>query len=862
MSVMLNESEIKGLKGLSEEEAAQRLKEHGYNELPAAKKKNFINIVAEVLKEPMFILLIACGTLYLILGDIQEAMLLLVFVFVIIGITVYQENKTENALSALRDMSSPRALVIRGGEQKRIAGREVVPGDTIILREGDRVPADAVLLWELSLSVDESLLTGESVPVTKATASADTEVGRPGGDAQPCMYSGTLVVRGEGIAVVKLTGTLTEMGKIGKAIQSIENEDTPLQKETGNIVKTVSFIGLFLCLIVIVAYGSIRGDWMHGFLAGITLAMSILPEEFPVILTIFLAIGAWRMSQKRVLTRQSRAVETFGAASVLCVDKTGTLTQNKMSVRQLYAVKAETGKLLSSCYGKGQYIGVEEDSGQDLPEYFHELVEYAVLASKKDPFDPMERSLAKIGDLKLGRTEHIHSAWELVKEYPISRKLLALSHVWAAEKGSDYIIAAKGAPEAIADLCHFSGEAVSDLHKCVIKMADEGLRVLGIARSLVSKSELPEEQHALKFEFLGLIGFLDPIRPTVPAAVKEAQAAGIKIVMITGDYPGTAVDVARKIGLKDPDDMMTGMELDSISEEELNKRIEDITVFSRVVPEQKLRIVNAFKAKGHIVAMTGDGVNDAPALKAAHIGIAMGERGTDVAREASSIVVLDDDFTSIVAGVRMGRRIFDNLKKAMGYTFAVHVPIAGLSLIPVLMNWPLILLPVHIVFMELIIDPACSIVFEAEGEDPGIMERPPRGRDEHLFTRRSLMMNLMLGGSVLLITLAAYGLMLARGESIEAARALAFSTLVIANLGLILANRSSSMTVFQTFRRPNPALWIVIVGAVTFLAIAVYVPFFSKLFGFVPMHFMDVIAAFAAGLLSILWFELIKVFHN
>jgi Ca2+-transporting ATPase len=834
--------------GLSEKDAAERLSRDGYNELPSMKKRSIFAITFDVVREPMFLLLIAAGGLYLVLGDLEEALMLLAFVFVIIGITLYQERRTERALEALRDLSSPRALVIREGTQKRIPGREVVKDDILIIAEGDRVPADAVVLSSSHLLVDESLLTGESAPVRKLPWDGRQEKTIPGGDDLPFIFSGTLVVGGQGIARALEVGAQTEMGKIGKALQSLEPEDTLLQRETRHLVRNLAVIGGILCLIVIVGYGVTRGavdtnNWVNGFLAGITLAMAILPEEFPVVLTVFLSLGAWRLSKRNVLTRRVPVVETLGAATVLCVDKTGTLTMNRMSVQTLEA--------------HGDSFVITEDN-QRIPEVYHELVEFGILASKKEPFDPMEKALLHVGDSTLAGTEHLHKDWVVVQEYPLSRELLAMSQVFRSPDGNDYIIAAKGAPEAVADLCHFTSLQMDELSGQISTLASKGLRIIGVAKSSFQKVNLPEKQHDFTFEFLGLIGFIDPVRPSVAQAVKECYAAGIRVVMITGDYPGTAQRIAEEIGLKNPGQTLTGLEVNALDDGELRQRLREINIFARVVPEQKLRIVDALKENGEIVAMTGDGVNDAPALKSADIGIAMGDRGTDVARESASLVLLNDDFSFIVKAVRMGRRIYDNIRKAMSYIIAVHIPIAGLSLIPVLLNWPLILHPVHIVFLELVIDPSCSIAFEAEREESDVMERPPRKAAEPLFTRKTMTVNIMQGLSVLAIVLAVYIISVNLGQSVNASRALTFTTLVIANLGLIFTNRSWSRTVVSSLRNKNNALWIVTAGTILFLGLILFVPFLQNLFMFAPINSLDVLMSIIAGALSIVWFEILK----
>ena len=834
--------------GLSSAEATSRLLSDGPNEILAKDKRTGWRILVDIVREPMFLLLLACGGIYLVLGEPGEAAILLGFVVVVITITLYQENKTEHALEALRDLSSPRALVIRDGAQMRVAGREVVTGDLLMLAEGDRIPADAVLLESAHLSVDESLLTGESAPVRKAIWDGVTKPASPGGDDLPFLFSGTLVVAGKGIARVTATGQNTELGKIGTALGAIEQEKTHLQKDTGHVVKRLALFGLVLCLITIVVFGLSRHDWIKGLLAGLTLAMAILPEEFPVVLTIFLALGAFRLSRIQVLTRRTVAVETLGAATVLCTDKTGTLTENRMQLAGLVAGGTTlTGQALAG----------------DIPESFHELIEFAILASQIDPFDPMERELHAIG--LRAASDHVHRDWRLIREYALSKELLAMSCAWESPDGTEMVIATKGAPEAIIDLCHLDSKTSSRVEKDMLALAKLGLRVLGVAQARASR--LPGIQHDFDFRYVGLVGFTDPIRPEVPAAISECVAAGIRVIMITGDYPATAQHIAKEIGLP-KGEIVTGPQLNSISDAELQQRIKKVSVFARVVPEQKLRIVQALKAAGEVVAMTGDGVNDAPALKASHIGVAMGFRGTDVARESADLVLLDDAFSSIVGGVRMGRRIFDNLRKAMAYIIAIHVPIAGLSLLPIVLqaitqkSWPLILLPVHIVFLELIIDPACSVVFEMEPEEAGVMQRKPRDIRETLFTRRMVLLSLLQGLVVLLAVFGiyAYALQLAHAE--DDARALAFTTLIIANIGLILSNRSWSDGLVRTLGARNTALWWVIPGALTMLVAVLYVPELRKIFHFSALHPEDLAICLAAGLGSILWFEIYKIWSR
>ncbi|MFA6901530.1 MAG: cation-translocating P-type ATPase [Gallionellaceae bacterium] len=849
----LDQTGTQSISGLTQTEALLRLKAEGANELPSAGQRQLWHIALEVLREPMFMLLVSAGAIYLLLGEVNDALMLLGFVLIVMGITISQEYKTERVLVALRDLTSPRALVIREGLAQRIAGREVVRGDILLLAEGDRIPADAVLLECSSFSADESLLTGESVAVRKIAGLPHQNTNtvtplQPGGDDQPYIYSGTLVVQGRGTARVLATGSRSEIGKIGKTLHDTKTQATPLQQEISWLVRWLVLIGTSICLVLILIYGFTRSDWLNGLLAGITLAMTLLPEEYPVVLTVFLAMGAWRISRHQILTRSMPAVEALGSTTVLCVDKTGTLTLNRMTVQQLNV---------------GREIYKVETDNPELPETFHELMEFAVLSSEADPFDPMEKAIHELTNHFLAHTEHIHRDWQHKHDYAISPDQLALSHVWKARNRDEYVVASKGAPEAIADLCHLDAAQLAALDQQINVLAGQGMRVLGVARATYQGREWPEIQHDFEFEFIGLIGLADPVRPTVSAALHECDSAGIRVVMITGDYPATASAIAQQIGLDIGfGGIISGPEIMRMDDTTLYERARHSNIFARMVPQQKLRLVNAFKANGEVVAMTGDGVNDAPALKAAHIGIAMGGRGTDVAREAAALVLLDDDFSSIVRAIRMGRGIFDNMRKAMAYIFAVHIPIIGLSLIPMLLGWPVIFAPVHIVFLEMIINPACSIAFEAEPVEKDIMQRPPRKPQEHLFGKSILLVSLAQGLMVLLASLAVLLYAMHNGVAAETARALTFTTIVIGNLGLILVNRSWQHTILATLRSRNRAIWWVIGGAFSFLLLSLTLPFMREVFHFAPMTLSQFALCIATGIASVLWFEWYKIIQR
>jgi Ca2+-transporting ATPase len=846
---MTLEEYVEKYPGLSSREASELLAKDGFNELPSQKSRNIFSLLYEVLREPMLLLLLVAGLIYVFLGELSDSLMLLVAVFVVIGITLYQEHKTERAIAALKNLSSPRALVIREGKQLRIPGREVVVGDIIVLREGDRVPADGIVLSTSNIQIDESLLTGESLSVRKSEWDGKKVFTQAGGDSQPFVFSGTLVTQGRALVKATSIGSDTQMGKIGKALETLEDEDTLLRKETEKIVKTFAILGIIICLVIVGIYGFVRGQWLQGLLSGLTLSMSMLPEEFSVVLVVFLTLGAWRMSKHQVLTRKTASIETLGGATVLCVDKTGTLTLNQMNLATMSTAGSDLNISNSGTLPK-------------LKSSHQDLLKFSVLASQEDPFDPLEKEIHRVAAIHLPRLEAELSDWELVREYPLSDHLTALSHVWHTPDSKSQIIAAKGSPEAIADLCHLTGTQKAALLKKVNEMAGSGMRLIGVAHASYDRKKLPDSQHDYVFRFSGLLGFIDPVRETVSEALRDCYMAGIRVIMITGDYPGTAKFVARQIGLKNPEIVLTGDDVRGLTEKELAEKISSVNIFARVVPEQKLLLVNALKANSEIVAMTGDGVNDAPALKAAHIGIAMGQRGTDVAREAADLVLLDDDFTSIVHAIRMGRRIFDNLKKAMSYIFAVHIPIAGISLLPVVFNLPLVLLPAHIAFLELIIDPSCSIVFESEREEDDVMRRPPRDLHVSLFNTRSLLNGLVQGASILALVLFVYFRSLLQGDSETVIRTVTFSALVFSNLLLIVSNISWSRHLISIFKSKNTSLYIVLVSATAVLLSVLYVPFLRDMFHFAPLSGENLILGFAVAAAGVVWFEILKAFRT
>jgi Ca2+-transporting ATPase len=821
--------------GLGAAEAAARLRRDGPNELPSPRSRAGWRLFGEVLAEPMFLLLVGCGAVYLALGERSEALTLLVFVVLVVALTFVQQRRTAQALAGLRTLASPRALVLRDGAQVRVAGRELVVGDIVLLGEGDRVPADITLLASSNLSVDESMLTGESVPLAKH-ADAD------GADS---VYAGTLVTQGSARGRVVATGPRGALGRIGASLAALGGEQTPVQRETGKVVKRVAAAGLALACVLALLYWRIEGDWLRGLLAGLTLAMAVLPEELPVILTLFLGLGARRLARAHVLARSIPAVELLGATTVLCVDKTGTLTSNHMELQRLWTEQDALVAMPATPAG--------------LPESLHGLLEYARLASHRHALDPMDTAINSAALGLLAGTEHLHGDWTLVDDYPLSRQMLAMSRVWRAPDLREHLVAAKGAPESIVDLCHLDAARAALIAAQVARMAADGLRVLGVACARFdAAAPLPALQHAFDFDFLGLVALADPVRAEVPQAIAACRAAGIRVVMITGDHAATAAAIAREAGLRTRAAPVSGEAVAAMDDATLQATLATADVFCRIAAEQKLRLVQALRARGEIVAMTGDGVNDAPALKAANIGVAMGARGTDVAREAAALVLLEDDFSALLTAVRHGRRLFANLRKAIVFIVAVHLPIVGLSILPVMLGWPLLFQPIHILFLQMIIDPACSIVFEAEPDEPGAMRAPPRRADAPLFDRAVLVRGLLQGAGLLAMLMGLYAGLRATGGSDALARTVTYGALVLASLGLIYSNRAWRAGLWRGASASNrPFRWCC-AAIVGLFAVVMGVPQLRGWFAFVVPDAASALAGAGVAVLSVLWSEVVK----
>jgi len=830
--------------GLTSAAAQAELARIGPNELPKPQRRGIGRIIIGVLSEPMFLLLVIAALVYLIIGDPRESVMLAAFAVLSVGLVVVQEARSENALEALRALGAPTAMVLRDGTAVRLPAREVVPGDVLLSSEGERVAADGWVLRADDLSIDEALLTGESVPVGKRVRAADDAqaLPAPGGDGQPYAFGGTLIVRGHAQILVDRTGVATASGQIGVSLASIETEQTLLQRSIGRLVRWFGLIAFLTSASLVLGYGLLRGDWVQGVLSGIALAMAMLPEEFPMALAIFLALGAWRMAQVKVLVRRPAMVETLGAATVLCVDKTGTLTENRMRLKALVAGTTRV-----------ELAGKEAE----LPEAVHRLLEYALLASKRQAHDPMDSAVGTLAKATLVDSEHLHAEWPLEREYGLSPDLMAISRAWVRADGN-FEIASKGAPEAILSLCAADASTMSRVLDDVRQLAERGLRVLAVASGSADQGALPDDPRAFKLQFEGLIAFVDPLRASAAAAVAKARAAGLTVMMITGDYPSTALAIAAEAGIDVGGGSLAGPQIDALDDSALAAAMRKVRVYARIRPEQKLRLVQALKIDHEVVAMTGDGVNDAPALKAAHIGLAMGGRGTDVAREAAGIVLLDDDFGRIVDGVRLGRRIFENLRKVLIYIAAIHVPVATLALAPLLLGLPPMILPLHVVLIEMVIDPICSIAFENQPESPGLMQRGPRSADEPLIGWRQLVLGVVLGVFVFAGCFALYGWSIAAGNGEDQARTLAFVALTIGNLMLVRILASSGFALTGIAGAGQRPFWAITAVVTLAIGACIGVPYLADIFRIQNPGGGALVAVIVGSVAAMLLLDLIK----
>ena len=818
------------LGGLNSEEVEKLQKKYGMNELVSQEKPNMLKKFLGVFKEPMFLLLLIAATVYFLLGAPKDGAIMLVFVGFVASITFIQEWKTEKTMNALKDLTSPKVNTLRNGKNILIKSTELVPGDVVFLSEGERIPADCIVLEPSNFSVDESILTGESEYVMKVSTSQSEE--STDYWKKDILYAGTLCVFGKCTAIVKFTGINTEYGKIGKAISEAKDEPTPLQKKVSILVKNIAIAGVILCISVMVASYFYSFDILNSILSGISLAMAIIPEEFPVVLTVFLSMGAYRLAKNNTLMRKISAVETLGSATVLCVDKTGTITQNKMKVKSIYS--------------EGRIFNNEDLKNQELSDLM-------VLSCEKDPYDPMEKAILEAANLSQLETLY---KYDLSKKIAFDSKTKRMANVYL--KNNKYYVAVKGSAETVLGLCNLDKQTMDEINIEIDKMASNGLRVLALADC--TSEEVYEDIECYDLTFKGLVGLQDPPKDGVEEAIKLCKKAGIRVVMITGDYSKTAMAIGEEIGLKFTDKVIVGNEIDSLSENELCEVVKSCDVFSRVIPEQKMKIVKALKKNGEIVAMTGDGVNDAPALKSADIGIAMGKRGTEVAKEAADMILMDDNFTTIVKSVKDGRRVYDNIRKAMVYILIIHIPIAAMAMFAPLFNLPPLLLPMHIMLLELIIDPTCSIVFEGEPAEANIMENPPRPPREPLLTR-SLTIKVVLQGIVMfLAAFMPFHYMIDLGVSSEYARSFSLITFIVANVTLVLVNRSNTELLYHLIKEKGSKVRLIVNSMALIMVFAiVYIPILNSFFRTEKIGIYPLIIAIVLGFISTGWWEIVKI---
>lgn len=830
--------------GLTNEEVSQQQEIHGKNIIVEDIKTGFFKKVVNILLEPMFLLLFFSSMIYFVLKEPFDGTIMLVFIIVIIGIELYQEWRADKTLKELKKLSAPESSVIRNGEQIEIESEELVPKDILLISEGDKIPADGWIIRSVDLRVNESSLTGEAEAVWKVETlekkEREEEYWR-----KDYAYAGTHVVTGSGMILVHKTGKNTEYGKISEKLENYQEKPSQLDREISKIVKIAGMIAFFLFLLVFLVtfFNSnqtlpLTIRLVDSLLSGITLAMAMIPEEFPVVLTVFMSMGAWRLAKKRSLVKKMSAIESMGAISILAVDKTGTITQNKMVLTEV---------LVDEEYSEEEVMGV------------------ASLASEVAPYDPMEQAILEYYEEKSGRVSELFQQ-SLIHEYSFTDELKMMGHVW--QEKEKIIICVKGSPESVLNICRLSKEKKQIIFEKIEKMAQNGLRVIAIGKQELSEEnrsefDIPENMVDLQLDYMGLVGFSDPPRKGIEKQIQKCQQAGIKVVMITGDHSLTAQAIAEKIGMKKSSNVMTGTEINHYSEDELVKKIGEVSIFSRVTPEHKMKIIQAFQSKGEVVAMTGDGVNDAPALKYADIGISMGKNGSEVSREAADLVLLDDNFEVIVETVRDGRRIYENIKKAVEYIFTVHIPIAFSALCAPILGIPtsaLLLLPIHVVLLELIIDPTCSVVLERGPSEPDSMNIPPRKMKDSLITLNSILKSIVQGFILFFISFGTYAYYYYKMDEVEIARTMGITILIIANIFLVLTNSSRKELTWKNIELlKDRVIFILLSAMLIFLGILIYTPL-NRYFGFTVLSFCQIGLALFLGMVSVVWYDLIKIF--
>ncbi|CAM4290713.1 cation-translocating P-type ATPase [Zobellia nedashkovskayae] len=819
-----------GIKGLTDEQVANSRKVHGANSFTYKNENGFLEAVKSILKEPMILILLVASSIYFITRNFGDGIFMVAAIILVGSISLYQDSRSRKALAKLKNLTEPNSKVIRNGVTMEIPSEELVVGDSLMVEEGTMVPADGAIVHSNDFSVNESILTGESLSVFKDASSANNSI-----------FSGTTVASGLAIATITAIGNHTQLGKIGDSLDNIEDEKTPLELQIANFVKQMAIWGGITFLMVWGINYFNSHDILDSLLKALTLAMSILPEEIPVAFTTFMALGAWRLMKLGVVVKQMKTVETLGSATVICTDKTGTLTQNKMSLARLFSIK--TGKITST-----EAILENEEK---------ELITIAMWASEPIPFDPMEISLhdayAKHTDVDERPKYH------MIHEYPLGGKPPMMTHLFENESGQR-IIAAKGAPEALIQLSNLTAEEKKSVYATIDELGKQGFRLLGVGQAVFEGTYFPKYQQDFPFQFKGLVAFYDPPKENISQVLKDFDTAGINVKLVTGDNSATAVAIAKEIDFIGYDKCMSGDELMQLTDTELQKKVIDTQVFSRMFPEAKLRIINALKANNEVVAMTGDGVNDGPALKAAHIGIAMGNKGTEIAKQAASLILVDDDLSKMVDAIAMGRKIYTNLKKAIQYIISIHIPIILTVFIPLALRWiyPSIFSPSHVILLELIMGPTCSIIYENEPMEKNTMNKKPRPFTTTFFKFNELWTSIIQGLVITLASLSVYQYALGQGFVEDTTRTMVFMVLIVANIFLTLVNRSFYFSLFTTLKYKNNLVGLIIGITVALAALLLFIPPLTDFFEFNTLSVNQLLVSLFAGSISVLWYEVVK----
>jgi Ca2+-transporting ATPase len=822
------------IKGLSASEVVESRMKNGINSLDHQKENGFWSSIMEIIKEPMFLLLVVATSIYFITGEYNNGIFMLVAIILIASISLYQVSKSKNAIKALEKLTQPKSKVIREGKLIEINSEEIVKGDCIQIEEGNFLPADGLIIKSHDFSVNESILTGESFSVIK------NEV-----ENNPQVFQGTTVTSGLAICLVTAVGNQTQLGKIGKSLTSIEEEKTPLQKQIENFAKKMSILGLAVFGIVWgINYYQSR-LFLDSLIKALTIAMSIIPEEIPVAFTTFMALGAWRLMKMGIIVKHTKTVETLGSATVICTDKTGTITENKMSLVQCYTIAT------NQISGINAVLCLEEK----------ELLTLAMRASEPIPFDPMEIALHDAYN-NLDLTDH-PSNFELIYEYPLEGKPPMMTHIFENNKGIR-MIAAKGAPEAIMACSNLSDNDKKNIQKALTTMTHEGFRVLAVGEAKFYGANFPKKQQDLPFEFKGLVAFYDPPKSNIKAVFETFYKAGIDIKIITGDNVETSTTIAKQVGFKNHEKTLSGDELMAMNDDELKQKVMATHLFTRMFPEAKLKIIQALKENNQIVAMTGDGVNDGPALKSAHIGIAMGKRGTEIAKQAANLILIEDDFSKMTDAIAMGRKIYVNLKKAIQYIISIHIPIILIVLIPLSLGWnyPIIFSPIHIIFLELIMGPTCSIIYENEPMEQNLMELKPRPLSITFFNYKEIAISIIQGLIITVGLLFVYQFSLINKYSEDATRTMIFLTLISSNVFLTLVNRSFDYSIFTTIRYKNNLVIVIIAITVFTTSLFIFIPPLSQFFQFERISILHFGISTFVSVVSVCWIEIYKLIRR